>query len=78
MIVQEQITGTSLIKTYSDRGVLIHGGYPEADYEEAIDPVESGRTYVETDRYPGSDITDSEALAIITGADVGAEGGEEA
>ncbi len=78
MIVQENITGTNLVKTFSDRGVLIHGGYPEADYEEAIDPVDAGRTYVETDTYIGEDLTDAEALAIITGADEGAEGGEEA
>ena len=78
MIVQERIEGTDLVRTYSDRGVLIHGGYPEADYEDAIDPVDAGRTYVETDLYIGEDITDAEALAIITGADEGAEGGEEA
>lgn len=78
MIVQENIAGTNLVKTFSDRGVLIHGGYPEADYEEAIDPVDAGRTYVETDTYGGEDLTDAEALAIITGADEGAEGGEEA
>ena len=78
MIVQENIAGTNLVKTFSDRGVYIHGGYPEADYEEAIDPVSAGRTYVETDTYIGEDLTDAEALAIITGADVGAEGGEEA
>ena len=48
MIVQEQITET-LTKTYSDAGVLIHGGEPEGDYIEAIDPTELGRTYTETD-----------------------------
>lgn len=48
MIVQEQISDT-LIRTYSDAGFYIHGGYPEADYEEAVDPIEMGRTYVETD-----------------------------
>ena len=78
MIVQENIAGTNLVKTFSDRGVYIHGGYPDADYEEAIDPVSAGRTYVETDTYIGEDLTDAEALAIITGAtNNGAEGGEE-
>lgn len=48
MIVQEIIG--ELVRTYSDRGVYIHGGYPEADYAEAVDPVSAGRTYVETDR----------------------------
>lgn len=49
MIVKEsiEISGRTYIKSYSDRGVMIHGGSPEADYEEAIDPVE--RTYTETD-----------------------------
>lgn len=48
MIVQEQISDT-LIRTYSDADMYIHGGYPEADYEEAIDPISSERTYTETD-----------------------------
>lgn len=45
MIIQEPYD--NLIRTYSDRGVYIHGGYPEGDYTEAIDPIE--RTYIETD-----------------------------
>ena len=49
MIIQEQISDT-LVKSYSDRNVYIHGGYPEADYVEAIDPISMNRTYVETDR----------------------------
>ena len=83
MVIYENI-GNNMVKAYSNAGFLIHGGSPEADYEEAIDPVDAGRTYVETDRRPdGEDITDAEALAIITGTDegaeyVGAEGGEEA
>lgn len=78
MIVQENIAGTNLMRTYSNLGVYIHGGMPESDYEEAIDPVDAGRTYVETDRpIEGNEISDSEALAIITGVEyVGADGGE--
>ena len=49
MIIQEQINET-LVRTYSDRGVYIHGGYPEADYEEVVDPISAERTYIETDR----------------------------
>lgn len=51
MIKTENLTvgGIPFIRTYSDAGVLIHGGFPEADYEEAIDPADSGRTYTETD-----------------------------
>lgn len=47
MIIQE--TENGLVKTYSNLGVYIHGGFPEGNYAEAIDPVELGRTYVETD-----------------------------
>lgn len=48
MIIQEKIS-EDLIRTYSDKNVLIHGGFPESDYEEAIDPIYMNRTYVETD-----------------------------
>lgn len=48
MIIQEQI-GEDLIRTYSDKNVYVHGGFPEADYAEAIDPIYMNRTYVETD-----------------------------
>lgn len=50
-IVTEQIeiNGKAFIKTYSDSGYLIHGGSPEVDYAEAIDPAELNRTYTETD-----------------------------
>lgn len=50
-IVTEHITinGKEFIRTYSDAGVLIHGGTPEEDYSEAIDPAELNRTYTETD-----------------------------
>ena len=78
MIVQEPIEGTNLVRSYSTLGVYIHGGFPEADYPESIDPVDMHREFVETN-IPVREITDAEALAIITGAEyVGAEGGEEA
>ncbi len=48
MIIQEKIN-ENLIRTYSDKNVLIHGGFPEGDYEEAIDPIYINRTYIETD-----------------------------
>ena len=48
MIVREFL-GTDTVRTYSDKGVLIHGGFPEGDYVEAIDPIELNREYVETD-----------------------------
>lgn len=39
----------NFIRTWSDAGYMIHGGYPEADYDEATDPIDAGRTYTETD-----------------------------
>lgn len=39
----------NLVKTYSDRGMLIRGGFPEGLYAEAIDPAEFNREYEETD-----------------------------
>jgi hypothetical protein len=79
MIVYEPY-GEGLVRAYSDKGMFIHGGNPEMDYVDAVDPVDANRTYTETDIpiEPDEEISDSEALAIITGADEGAEGGEEA
>jgi hypothetical protein len=50
-IVQEHITigNRNFIRSYSDKNVLIHGGSPEGNYEEAIDPAEFNRQYTETD-----------------------------
>ena len=48
MIVTEQISDT-LIRTYSDANVYIHGGNPVGDYAEAIDPISANRTYTETE-----------------------------
>lgn len=39
----------NIVHTWSDAGFYIHGGYPEADYDEATDPIDAGRTYTETD-----------------------------
>ena len=51
MIVQEHFTvnNKEFIRTYSDAGMMIHGGMPEGDYSEACDPAEYNRTYTETD-----------------------------
>ena len=48
MIIREKISDT-LIKTYSDKGMLIRGGFPFGLYSEAIDPIEANRLYEETD-----------------------------
>ena len=47
MIIQELINETT-IRTYSDSGFYIHGGFPEGNYAEAIDPVSANRQYTET------------------------------
>lgn len=71
MIVTEylEIDGREYIRTYSDAGMLIHGGFPEADYEEAIEPAEYGRTYTETDIPIGGDdeISMEEAFDLLEG-----------
>lgn len=69
MIVQEQL-GDGLVRTYSDKNVYIHGGFPEADYAEAVDPVSMGRTYTETDiPIEDEEATAEEILGILLGGD---------
>lgn len=63
MIIQEQISDT-LIRTYSDANVYIHGGNPVGDYAEAIDPISSNRTYTETDILIEQTATDEEYAEI--------------
>ena len=70
MIRQEnlQIDGQEFIRTYSDAGFMIHGGFPEADYDEAVDPAELGRVYTETDIPIEGDETEAEEIvSILTG-----------
>lgn len=56
------------IRTYSDRGMMIHGGMPEADYTEAVDPADLGRTYTETDIPIEQDEAEAEEIVnILTG-----------
>lgn len=55
-------------RTYSDSGVKIHGGFPEADYDSAEDPTDLGRTYTETDiPIEGDEAEAEEILNILTG-----------
>lgn len=53
----------NLVRAYSDKGMKIHGGEPEADYDEAIDPVDMGRIYKETDIPVGS-TSDDDGSAV--------------
>lgn len=55
------------VRTYSDRGMMIHGGSPEGDYSEACDPVEFGRTYAETGIPIDGESTAEEILDILMG-----------
>ena len=69
MIKTETITvgETVFIRTFSDKGMMIHGGSPEADYSEALDPAELGRTYTETDIPVEDEATAEEIVEILTG-----------
>lgn len=71
MIVQEhfEVEGVEFVKTYSDRGMMIHGGSPEGDYSEATDPAEFGRTYTETDIPIEGDNTAEEILNTLLGGE---------
>ena len=60
-------TVNNLVHTWSDLNVKIHGGFPESDYDEAYDPIDSGRTYTETNIPIEEDATAGELLNILTG-----------
>lgn len=70
MIIQEhiRIDERDFIRTYSDLGVMIHGGSPEGNYIEAVDPAEFGRTYTETNiPIEREEANPEEILRILTG-----------
>lgn len=69
MIVQEHymVDGVDFIRTYSDRGMMIHGGMPEADYSEACDPASFGRTYTETEIPIEDEAEATEIVDILMG-----------
>lgn len=72
MIIQKHfIVGEhELVRTYSDRGVKIHGGVPEGDYDVAEDPASFNRTYTETDiPIDGGEVTAEEALDFLFGGE---------
>lgn len=69
MIRVETITlnGRRYTRTYSDTHYIERDG---VEYEEAIDPIDSGRVYTES-KTPLPELTDSEALDIIVNGGVG-------
>lgn len=72
MIIQEHFTVNEVdfVRSYSDKGVKIHGGMPEGDYDMAEEPASLGRTYTETDIPIDDDVTAEEALSILLGGAV--------
>lgn len=67
MIIYENISDT-LVRAYSDKGLLIKQDSTGNVYDEAVDPIDFHKTYTEV--YSTEDnveIEDSEALTIITG-----------
>jgi len=62
-----ELNGRSFIRTYSTKGMKIHGGFPEADYDEGNDPAEFNRTYTETDIPIGGEESAEEIVDILTG-----------
>ena len=69
MIVTEnfKVGERNFIRTYSDAGrYVVRDG---AEYSEACDPEESGRTYTEGDLMPVDNAEAAEILNIILGGD---------
>lgn len=65
MIKTETITmnNRTLVHTYSDANLMIKQDGTGAVYSEAYDPVDSGRTYTETDEEIPTDMTETEEKA---------------
>lgn len=67
MIVTKDLGG-GLVQTYSDKGMMIQGGYPYGLREMSIDPVDMGRVFEETDiPIPEKEVDAEELLNILTG-----------
>lgn len=80
MIKTETITinGHELVRTYSDANMMIRQDGTGVIYAEAVDPVDSGRTYTETEteiemsddeKKQAQLEEDSKALKILLGED---------
>ena len=71
-IIQEHfmVGETDFIRTYSDKGVKVHGGFPESDYDVVEDPAALNRTYTETDiPIDDGEVTAEEALDFLFGGE---------
>jgi len=60
-------TKEGLVRTYSDAGYKIKQDGTGIVYDEAVDPVGSGRTYSETNETIEDAATAEDLLAILTG-----------
>lgn len=69
MIVTENLTmdGRQFVKTYSDAGMKIQR-QDGVVFDDAIDPVETGRTYTETDE-PIEGESAEEIVSILLGGE---------
>ena len=69
MIITETITinGKEFTRNYSDAGYMIQKVGTEEIYSEAIDPINSGRAYVETDILieTNEEFSDAEVRAMV-------------
>ena len=69
MIITETITinGKEFTRNYSDAGYMIQKVGTEEIYSEAVDPINSGRTYVETDILieTNEEFSDAEFRAMV-------------
>lgn len=75
MIITTQIIigGKTYIKNESDAGLRIRKTGTTEVYDSAVDRFDSGYTYEETEDAVGdAELSDAEALAIITGGGEGA------
>ena len=64
MIIQEIFEdNTTLVKTYSDKGVMIRKKGTDEIYSEAIDPKKFNREYEETDILIQQEVIEDEHLA---------------
>lgn len=64
-MIKTETRTDGLVYTYSDAGKMIQKVGTDEIYDTAIDLANAGYTYAETDA--DSEISDSEALEIITG-----------
>jgi hypothetical protein len=74
MLKTENVTynGKEYIRTWSDKGMMLERD--GALYEEAIDPVDSGRVYTETDTpVPVEEANESDYLTALNRLGVSAD-----